>query len=134
MGSRRRCSYAAAAVALSSTMAACANWGPPPPETWAPPWGEDDQPDAALHDPDARIAMSLLELLSRDREASNGRIDVSVEDGVVTLLGTVSDPTMRDRAVDLAEGVQGVRAVYDKLSIEARAAELETDHSDSDEP
>jgi hypothetical protein len=134
MGSRRRCSCAATAVALSSMMVACANWGPPPPETWAPPWEEDDQPDANLHDPDARIAMSLLELLSRDREASNGRIDVSVEDGVVTLLGTVSDPTTRDRAVDLAEGVQGVRAVYDNLSVEVRAAELETDRSDSDEP
>lgn len=51
-------------------------------------------------------------------ELTRGRvIDVSAENGVVTLLGTVPTETARQRAVELATGVEGVTSVSDQLQV-----------------
>jgi hypothetical protein len=114
-------------------LSACAYWGPPPPETPAPPWDEDEASSEARYDPDVQIATRLLERLLRDRAVAHEHIDVIVDDGVVTLLGTVGDPQARERALFLAEGVEGVRAVHNRIHVDARAAS--NGHAvESDEP
>jgi osmotically-inducible protein OsmY len=51
-------------------------------------------------------------------ELTRGRaIDVSAENGVVTLRGTVPTAAARQRAMDVARGVQGVTSVTDQLQI-----------------
>ena len=113
------------AIASSSLLvvaSGCAYWGPPPPETPAPPWDEDGgEQEQGRYDPDVQIAMRLLEAFMRDRDVARGRVDVTVEDGVVTLLGTVDDPRARERALWLAERVHGVRAVHNRIDVEDRA-------------
>src|ERR687896_2035513 len=63
-------------------------------------------------------------------ELTRGRvIDVSAEDGVVTLRGTVPTEAARQQAVQLARSVEGVTSVTDQLQVhddttaEARGAE-----------
>lgn len=45
---------------------------------------------------------------------STMRVDVSTEDGIVTLTGTVNNLLAKERAIHIAETVKGVRAVIDK--------------------
>jgi osmotically-inducible protein OsmY len=44
-------------------------------------------------------------------------IDVSTEDGVVTLSGTVTSPMERMRAIELATRTEGVKKVVDRLAM-----------------
>jgi hyperosmotically inducible protein len=46
-------------------------------------------------------------------------INVDTKNGVVTLVGTVQSPELKDRAVTLAQQVEGVRSVSDQLVIKA---------------
>jgi osmotically-inducible protein OsmY len=51
-------------------------------------------------------------------ELTRGRaIDVAAENGVITLRGTVPTAAARQRAVELARGVQGVTSVTDQLEV-----------------
>ena len=45
------------------------------------------------------------------------QIGVDTKDGVVTLSGTVDTPVMKDRAMQIAQQVDGVRSVVDNLAI-----------------
>ncbi len=45
-------------------------------------------------------------------------IDVTVDDGVVTLTGTVEDRIEKELAEEIARGVEGVRRVENKISVE----------------
>lgn len=56
------------------------------------------------------------EIQQRVREALQGKAEVSVSDGVVTLTGTFPERSQAVIAVHLAENVDGVVAVRDKLS------------------
>ena len=72
-----------------------------------------------------RIAMAQGEL-------QNFRIDVQVEQGVVWIKGTVSNPTQREYAIEAARNVQGVKKIIDALEI-TRSYELEfVSHDGSD--
>ncbi|MFO1398971.1 MAG: BON domain-containing protein [Burkholderiales bacterium] len=44
-------------------------------------------------------------------------IDVDTKNGVVTLAGTVESPELKQRAVTLAQEVEGVRSVSDQLVV-----------------
>lgn len=44
-------------------------------------------------------------------------INVDTKDGVVTLAGTVQSPDLKQRAVTLAQQVEGVRSVSDQLVV-----------------
>lgn len=44
-------------------------------------------------------------------------IGVETRDGVVTLAGTVNGPDQRQRALQIAQGVAGVRAIDDQLVV-----------------
>jgi hyperosmotically inducible protein len=45
------------------------------------------------------------------------QINVDTKDAVVTLSGTVDSPELKSRAVQIAQGVQGVKSVNDNLSV-----------------
>jgi hyperosmotically inducible protein len=46
-------------------------------------------------------------------------ISVDTKEGVVTLAGTVNSPELKDRAMQLAQGVEGVRSVADQLVVKS---------------
>jgi osmotically-inducible protein OsmY len=45
------------------------------------------------------------------------QIDVDTKNGVVTLTGTVDNPTLKERATQVAQNVDGVRSVVDNLVV-----------------
>ncbi|MBD3366330.1 BON domain-containing protein [candidate division WWE3 bacterium] len=60
---------------------------------------------------DVREALFLSSVLQEDN------IDVEVREGVVTLLGSVSDYWKKSRALELATQVRGVKNVVDELAV-----------------
>ena len=47
------------------------------------------------------------------------KIDVDTKDGVVTMSGSVDSPALKERAMQIAQGVSGVRSVIDNLAIKS---------------
>ena len=45
------------------------------------------------------------------------QIGVDTKDGIVTLSGTVDTPVLKDRAMQIAQQVDGVKSVVDNLSV-----------------
>ncbi len=74
------------------------------------------QPASVQLDPNAELAASVKSALEGHKLQAAG-IDVSAADGKVTLWGTVATRGERERAAKLASGVQGVKAVDNKLQI-----------------
>ncbi|MGH9632495.1 MAG: BON domain-containing protein [Bryobacteraceae bacterium] len=58
--------------------------------------------------------------LANDREVGRTNIEVSVEEGVVGLRGTVRQEKLRDKAERIARRVKGVKQVVNELKVEAR--------------
>lgn len=58
--------------------------------------------------------------LAGDRDVGGSRIEVTVEQGVVTLRGTVPKEKIRQKAEKLAKGVRGVRKVVNELTVSPR--------------
>lgn len=67
--------------------------------------------------PDERIAEDVNEALTRDPHLDATDIDVRVQDGEVTLLGSVEDRLAKRRAEDDALSCAGVRDVHNRLII-----------------
>jgi osmotically-inducible protein OsmY len=65
--------------------------------------------------PDARIEEEVNERLTDDPHLDASAIEVGVQDGEVTLLGTVESRSARRRAEDTAEQVRGVSYVQNNL-------------------
>ena len=57
----------------------------------------------------------VLHRLNQDDLTKRQTIGVTVEQGVVTLVGVVPDDTLRMRAVGIAKGTPGVQKVEDRL-------------------
>ena len=76
---------------------------------------ERSQP--AADDPDQRIAADVKSSLAGDVDLGSMKIDVHSKDGAVTLVGRAPDPDSRDRAGQLARGVQGVKSVDNLLTL-----------------
>lgn len=70
----------------------------------------------ALNDKDISVYVDT-ELVTDDAVAAH-LIDVETDNGVVTLSGTVDSILDKERAVRIASGIKGVRAVVDRLSVE----------------
>lgn len=68
---------------------------------------------------DERIREDANDRLTDDHHVDARRISVRVEQGEVTLSGTVPDRTAKRRAEDLVERISGVRHVQNNLRIEA---------------
>jgi osmotically-inducible protein OsmY len=84
--------------------------------------------DAEPHDPDDSIRFAVLRALAAESGPLRASVDVEVVGGVVTLTGTSDNPVLRDRAVEAALGVQGVRAIVNRIYLRpgrGSAAEIE---------
>jgi len=75
---------------------------------------------------DGDVRRALEGRLLYDELVSTDRIDVDVDQGIVTLSGTVHTPAERRRAVALARILKGVRSVVDRL--EVKPAPRSDDH------
>ena len=66
---------------------------------------------------DDRIREDVCERLTDDDHVDASGMEVSVQDCVVTLSGSVDDRDMKRRAEDIAESVHGVRDVQNQIRV-----------------
>ncbi|WP_413560347.1 BON domain-containing protein [Bdellovibrio sp. HCB209] len=67
---------------------------------------------------DDRIKEEVCDMLTRHSEIDASEIEVEVKDGVVTLLGTVSERRMKHQAEDLAERISSVKDVTNNIRVQ----------------
>lgn len=79
-----------------------------------------DAQDGVREMPSQKVAPALEELLARDRIAELDRIDVSENEGRVTLRGTVPTLIAKERAARVARTVKGVRHVVNEIALQPR--------------
>jgi hypothetical protein len=70
---------------------------------------------------DERITEDVNDALTRDRNVDASNIEVSAQDGIVTLTGNVSDKWMKRQAEDCAEEVTGVKEVRNQIEVRAES-------------
>ena len=76
-------------------------------------------PPAAAEPPgDEAIARAVTQRLLDAASVDDARIDVSADQGVVSLVGTVDNVLAKERVQRLAETVKGVRAVVNRLEVD----------------
>jgi hyperosmotically inducible periplasmic protein len=68
-------------------------------------------------DPDADLAAKVKSALGNDTDLKMLPIDVRAANGVVTLYGTADNTKLRDKAVRVASGVDGVKSVHANVQI-----------------
>jgi len=68
---------------------------------------------------DATITTVVKTKLIGDSQVAARKIDVDTKDGVVTLKGTVTSETERDKAIQIARDTKGVQRVDDQLTVKA---------------
>lgn len=90
----------------------------PPAERTSPSAMADKAADAIS---DAAITVAVNAELAKDAQLSALRIDVDTVDGRVALAGTAPDEVSRDRATQLAQRVEGVKAVDNRLTVSPRS-------------
>jgi hyperosmotically inducible periplasmic protein len=66
---------------------------------------------------DADITSAVQGRLYADHDIRGGRVDVSADNGVVTMRGMVSSEESKRQALQIAKGVEGVTSVRDELKI-----------------
>jgi hypothetical protein len=66
---------------------------------------------------DERIRDEVSDVLTHDPGVDASDVEVDVEDGEVTLLGTVADRGQKRRAEARAERVRGVRDVHNRIRV-----------------
>jgi osmotically-inducible protein OsmY len=76
---------------------------------------------------DERVREDLSDRLMADERIDASDIEVRVENGEVTLTGTVEDRLAKRRAEDCAEQVMGVRDVMNQLRVQAGGSERGSD-------
>lgn len=67
---------------------------------------------------DERIREDVSEVLTRNEDVDATEIEVTVNDGIVTLAGTVDDRHAKRIAEDLAQDVSGVRDVQNQIRVQ----------------
>jgi osmotically-inducible protein OsmY len=72
---------------------------------------------------DERLREEVSDRLMADDRLDASEIEVQVENGEVTLTGTVEDRAAKRRAEDCAEQVMGVREVMNQLRVQASSGE-----------
>jgi hyperosmotically inducible periplasmic protein len=70
---------------------------------------------------DAAITTKINAALAADDQLKATRIDVDTRDGRVTLEGSAPDTGSRERATTLAQAVDGVKAVENRLRVEGKS-------------
>jgi len=71
---------------------------------------------------DAAIDTKIKTNLTADEAVKAAQINVGVEKKVVTLSGTVDTPTIKERAVALARGTEGVASVVDQITVKQQTS------------
>jgi osmotically-inducible protein OsmY len=66
---------------------------------------------------DDRVREDVCDRLEQDHDVDASEIEVKVSGGTVTLSGSVSDRSMKRRAEDLVESIQGVRDVENQIRV-----------------
>ena len=72
---------------------------------------------AAVAVDDAAITTKVKSAVFAEPGLKTLQIGVDTKDGVVTLSGTVDTPVMKERAMQIAQHVEGVRSVVDNIAI-----------------
>ncbi len=80
---------------------------------------------------DVTITTSVKAKFTTDDTVKARNVEVDTEDGVVSLRGTVATQSEADRAVQIAEQVEGVRQVRSFLKVDT--AEIPSDNADTSE-
>lgn len=78
------------------------------------------RPAKAYVRPDSAIREDVCECMAGDPLLDSSAIDVQVEEGDVTLTGTVAEQSELHRAESVAEQVHGVKTVHNLLEIKRR--------------
>ena len=105
--------------------AACSVPPPPPPKPVAkaveipkPAPKPEVKPEPPKPDPNKELAAKVKQTLEGpDSKLPSGAIDVTAQDGKVTLWGAVPSNAMKTRAGQLASKVEGVSGVDNQLKI-----------------
>ena len=78
---------------------------------------EEGLKEAGSEVKDAGITTAVKAKFAVDDVVKASNIDVDTENGIVTLNGTVASPRESTRAVELAESVDGVKSVRNRLNV-----------------
>lgn len=77
---------------------------------------------------DAGIGTKVKANLATDETVKTSQLDVGVQKKVVTLSGTVDTPAIKERAVAVARGTDGVADVVDQIVIKEQGFGPGPDH------
>jgi hypothetical protein len=95
----------------------------PPPQAAAPaaavpaPAPEAKAPEAPKPDPNKELAQRVKKALEGDAKVQAAAIDVTAQDGRVSLWGTAANADERSRAADIASKVKGVASVDNQIKV-----------------
>jgi osmotically-inducible protein OsmY len=79
--------------------------------------GAGNSRSMSMPNDDASITAQVKTVLLNDPQVNATKIDVSSQNGVVTMSGTVRSKAEEDRAIQLARQVSGVKDVRSSLKI-----------------
>ncbi len=97
----------------------------PPPDVYGPYTGFGPR---GYKRPDDRIREDVMDRLWVDGQIDASDIDVSVNNGVITLQGTVESRRMKRMAEDTAWSVPGVDDVQNQLRLKQQGQPIATSH------
>jgi hyperosmotically inducible protein len=94
---------------------------PPQPPTAATPPATTPGTDRTVGQvvDDAGITAKVKAALIAEKDVSGMGINVDTSEGKVTLTGKVPDQSQAERAIQIARGIEGVKAVENKLTVGA---------------
>lgn len=131
-----------AAIAVPVFGTGCERQGDPPveprarapiagagPQTGAPGTqgtADSSRAEGTLHQADAAITARVKTALMADEQVKGMAIDVDTKDAKVTLKGALDHEDQVARAVEVAQAIEGVREVVNRLSVkgEDKAADI----------
>jgi len=114
------------AIALIAGLAACSE-STPPPKPAAPPAppqaagpiakAPEVKPESPKPDPNKELARRVKQALEGDGKVQAAAIDVTAQEGRVSLWGTAASAAERNRAGQIASKVEGVASVDNQLKV-----------------
>jgi hyperosmotically inducible protein len=87
----------------------------PPPAAAAP--SAAAKPTVAATDTDAALADRIKSQLASDNQVKDAPIEVTAKSGVVMLQGTVPTRAVKERALTVARGIDGVTQVVERIQV-----------------